>query len=242
MRTALAMYRAAPLAFILVALISTLPEEVLLVVSQITYGTSTGSLRGRLQEVIGLLPQLLLGPLAIAATVLIVMQMLNGRPPDAGAALERVGEHFWTLVAVIVITSIGIVLGFIAFVIPGIYLAVLWLFAPIVSVTEHLSVRASLRRSAALGKGRFWWILGSYLAIEITVTLAGLVLSNLFDIPLGAIDGDAGIIVRGIVSFIALTLVVPVANAGIALIYTDLRVVGRDSWPLPLRKGAVGGD
>jgi len=233
MRTALAMYRAAPLSFVLVALVSTLPEELLLTGSQLAYGTSSNQLRAILREFIGLLPQLLLGQLSIAASTVMVMHMLNGQRPNAGVALERVGERFWTLAAVVVVSSAGILLGFLVFVIPGIYLGVLWLFAPIVSVTERRSFRESLRRSVALGRGRFWWILGSYVAIQITITLAGLVISEAIGIPLAAVGGDLGIILRGLVAFLALTAVTPIANAGIALIYTDLRVGERDTWPLP---------
>ncbi len=234
MRTALTMYRAAPLALVLVALVSTLPYELLLAGSQIAYGPTTSDVRALLQDAISLLPQLLLGQLSIAATTVIVMQMLNGQAAHAGSALELVGERFWLLAAVVVVTSVGIILGFFALIIPGVYLLVVWLFAPIVSVTEGRSLKDALKRSSALAKGAFWWILGSYLAIQITVTLSALLIADLISMPLNPIGGTMGIVLRGAADFVALTAVVPVANAGVALIYMERRVRERRSWPSPV--------
>jgi hypothetical protein len=233
MRTALTMYRTAPLAFVLVALVSTLPYELLLSGSQIAYGSTTSDARALLQDAIILLPELLLGQLSIAATAVIVMQMLNGQGAHAGPALELVGERFWQLAAVALLTSVGIVLGFLALVIPGLYLVVVWLFAPIVSVTEGRSLRDALERSSALVKGAFWWILGSCFAIQITIALTALLITDLISMPLNPVGGTIGIVLRGAVAFVAFTVVVPVANAGVALIYMDRRVREHNSWPLP---------
>lgn len=238
MRTALAMYRQAPVPFILVALVSTLPYEILLAGSQIAYGSARSDVRALLQDAISLVPQLLLGQLSIAATTVIVMQMLNGQRAHAGSALELVGERFWQLAAVVVVTSVGIVLGFFALVIPGLYLVVLWLFAPIVSVTEDRPLKDAIERSGALVKGAFWWTLGSYLAIQVTVTLGALVISDLVDIALNPIGGTTGIVIRGGAAFVALTIVAPIANGGVALMYMDRRVRSHQEWPLPTPPGA----
>jgi hypothetical protein len=231
MRTALAMYRAAPLSFVVVALVSTLPYELLLAGSQIAYGTPATSIRVLLRDAISLVPQLLLGQLSVAATAVIVMQMLNGKSAHAGSALELVGERFWQLAAVVVVTSVGIVLGFFALLIPGLYLVVVWLFAPIVSVTEDRALRSSMERSAGLAKGAFWWILGSYLAIQITIALSALLITELISIPLNPIGGTIGTVIRGVGAFVALTVVAPVANAGVALLYIDRRVREDNAWP-----------
>ena len=177
-----------------------------------------------MQELLTLLPQLVLGQLSIAATTVLILHLLNGQPANSGVALERVAERFWPLVAVVVITALGILAGFLALLIPGIYLFVVWLVAPIAVVTEQRSIREAIGRSVALVRGHFWWVLGSWLAIQITVGLAGLLISDLISIPLGGVGGTLGIVLRGLGAFVALTLVAPVGNAGVALIYVDLRV------------------
>lgn len=237
MRTALTMYRAVPVPFMLVALVSTLPEAILLIGSQLTYGGPSTRVRELVQELLTLLPQLLLGQLAIAASTVLILHLINGQPANPGIALERVGERFWPLVAVVLITAIGILAGFLALVIPGIYLFVVWLVAPITIVTEQRSIRDAIGRSVALVRGHFWWVLGSWLAIQITVGLGGLLISDLINIPLGAVGGTLGIVLRGLGAFIALTLVAPVANAGVALIYIELRVHEHPVWPLPPMRG-----
>lgn len=233
MRTALATYRAVPVPFVLVALVSTLPEAVLLIGSQVAYGGPSSRLRELVQELLTLLPQLLLGQLSIAATTVLILQLLNGQPAHPGVALERVGERFWPLVAVVFVTAIGILAGFLLLLIPGIYLFVVWLVAPIAVVTEQRGIREAIGRSVALVRGHFWWVLGSWLAIQITVGLAGALLAELIGIPLGGIGGTLGVVVRGIGAFIALTIVAPVGNAGVALIYVELRVHEHPVWPLP---------
>jgi len=233
MRTALVTYRAVPVPLILVALVSTLPEAVLLIGSQLAYGGPSTRLRELIQELLTLLPQLVLGQLSIAATTVMILHLLHGRPANAGVALERVGERFWPLVAVVVITALGILAGFLALLIPGVYLFVVWLVAPITVVTEHRGIREAMGRSVALVRGHFWWVLGSWLAIQITVGLAGLLIADLISIPLGAVGGTLGIVLRGLGAFLALTLVAPVGNAGVALIYVDLRLHEHPVWPQP---------
>jgi len=233
MRAALTMYRAVPVPFILVALVSTLPEAILLIGSQLAYGGPSTRLRELVQELLTLLPQLLLGQLSIAASTVLILHLVNGQRANPGVALERVGERFWPLVAVVFVTAIGILAGFLALLIPGVYLFVVWLVAPIAVVTEQRGIRDAMGRSVALVRGHFWWVLGSWLAIQITVGLAGLLVADLISIPLGAVGGTLGIVLRGLGAFIALTLVAPVGNAGVALIYIELRVHEHPVWPLP---------
>ena len=64
-------------------------------------------MRELVQGLLTLLPQLLLGQLAIAASTVLVLHLINGPPANPGIALERVGERFWPLVAVVLITAIG---------------------------------------------------------------------------------------------------------------------------------------
>lgn len=233
MRATLTVYRVAPLPFLLVALVSTIPASVLLIGSDITYGSPGGHVQGLAQRILPVLPDLLLGQLSIAASAVMVMHMFHGLPPRAGIGLERVGEHFWVLAAVVLVTTIGIAIGLVAFILPAIYLLVVWLFAPMVTVTEQRSLRDALRRSAGVVRGHFWWVLGSWLAIQITVVLGALVITDLISIPVSLTNGTLAIVLRGLGAFVALTLLTPVANIGVVMIYMDLRVRETPLWPLP---------
>lgn len=233
MRATLVLYRTAPGAFLLVSLVTTIPAAALLIGSDLVYGTPHSGARGALQQILPAIPELLLQQLSIAATAVMVMNMFHGLSGRPGIGLERVGERFWVLVAVVVVTTIGIVVGLFAFVIPGIWLLVVWLFAPLVTVTEHRNLRDALARSVGLVRGRFWWVLWSWLVIQVTALLGALVISDFIDIPLSLTHGTLSVVLHGLGVFVALTVVMPVANLGMTLIYMDLRVRETPMWPLP---------
>jgi hypothetical protein len=233
MSTALEMYRAALRPLLAIALVSTLPLALLVMGGDLAYGTDGDGLDAALRAAIQAVPALLLGPISAAATTAVAMDLLNGRRPTAGAALELVGVRFWPMAAVILISVLGTVLGLMAFLIPGIVLAVIWLFAPVVSVVEGRGVRASFRRSVALTRRCFWWTLGSYLLIQVTVALAASLAGTVVGLPTLALDGTAAVLSQGLVTLLVTTVVQPVGYLGIALMYLDRRVRAEGTWPSP---------
>ena len=170
------------------------------------------------------MPTQLLGQISVAAAAVLAMDLLNGRPATASHSLELVGLRFWPLAAVIGITLAGVAAGIVLLVIPALILIVFWLYAPITVVTEGRSVRAAFVRSNELSRGAFWWTLGSYLAIQLTVALAAGVVSAILAAPFVSLDGSAGIIMEGVVTLLVLTIAQPVALLGVGLMYLDRRV------------------
>lgn len=85
------------------------------------------------------------------------------------------GLAFHYLIPILLIgfaTSALIALGFVALIIPGIYLAVIWAVATPALLVEGLSIENAFRRSAELTKGHRWHVLGFYLiAIVIGMTV-----------------------------------------------------------------------
>jgi hypothetical protein len=242
MRATLMLYRAAPGVFLAVSLVTTIPATLLVIGTDLFSGTPHGRGAVLAQQFLPAIPVLLLQQLSIAATAVIVMHMFHGLSGRAGTGLERVGERFWILAAVVAITSIGIVAGLAALIIPGIWLLVIWLYAPLVTVTEHRGIRASLTRSAELVRGRFWWTLGSVLAIQLTATLGALVISDAISLPLVLVGGTLGAVLRALALFVGLTLAMPVANLGMTMIYMELRVQETPMWPVPPMRWSGTGD
>jgi hypothetical protein len=233
MSTALEMYRAARWPLLAIALVSTLPLALLVVGGDLAYGTGGDGLDGALRAGIQAVPALLLGPISAAATAVVAMDLLNGRRPTAGSALELVGVRFWPLAATILVSVLGTVLGLMAFLIPGIVLAVLWLFAPVVSVVEGRGTRDSLRRSVEITRRCFWWTLGAYLLIQVTVALAASLAGTVLGLPFMGLDGTAGIVSQGVVTLLVTTALQPIGYLGIALMYLDRRVRAEGAWPSP---------
>ncbi|HWH13450.1 MAG TPA: hypothetical protein VNT51_01805 [Miltoncostaeaceae bacterium] len=234
MSNALAMFRAAPLALIVVALVSTLPVALLATAGDITYGPAEGSTEQALRALVQLVPVLLLGPISTAATTVLAIDMLHGRPTGASRALEPVGERFWPMAAVVVLATAGFILGLAALVVPGIVVLVLWLFAAQVAVVERRGVRESFARSVALVRGAFWWTFGSFLAVSLTVGLAAALLASVLSVAAVPLSGDAELAGVGLATLIASTVIQPVGNLGLALIFLERRMRREGAWPDPV--------
>lgn len=75
------------------------------------------------------------------------------RPAGINALLERVGECFWQLIKVSIIYGLGVGLGLVLFIVPGLFIAARWsLMAPLV-VLEGVK-RGAADRSSSLVKGK----------------------------------------------------------------------------------------
>lgn len=83
------------------------------------------------------------------------------------AALKRRGYgqpgprgRFWALLGLVIVSEVGILLGVIFFVVPGIYLAVRWSVSVPALIAEETGVFEALRRSGEEVRDRFWPVLG----------------------------------------------------------------------------------
>lgn len=95
------------------------------------------------------------GPVIIqGALIELVRNIHEGRrPAGINALLERVGECFWQLIKVSIIYGLGVGLGLVLFIVPGLFIAAQWsLMAPLV-VLENVTHGAAAR-SSSLVKGK----------------------------------------------------------------------------------------
>jgi glycerophosphoryl diester phosphodiesterase family protein len=112
---------------------------------------------------------------------------------DAGAgdrtpteAYRSTASQLPDLVISAVITTVGIVLGTIAFVVPGLLLVARWTLVVPLIVLEGASWREALRRSNELVRGRTWSVVGVFFAltliggvlVAVPVAIGYLVLEN----------------------------------------------------------------
>ncbi|MGB0680446.1 MAG: hypothetical protein ACPGUV_12355 [Polyangiales bacterium] len=120
--------------------------------------------------------ELLLGILLQATLAHVVIQRGAGQSVSVGAALGHVSRRFGRIIAAGLLWVIVLMIGAIAFLIPGIVLwCVLALVIP-VAVTESGGALACLKRSADLTVGHRWTIFGVYLALLALVLVPILVL------------------------------------------------------------------
>ena len=116
-------------------------------------------------------------PLITAMHVAAVMAIGEGRRPTLKESFVRGGDVFLPVLGALLLTWFFTLLGFIALIIPGIYVAVrLWVVAPSVVVENRRGMDA-IRRSWGLVKDNWWRILGITIVVGIIAGVAGAILS-----------------------------------------------------------------
>ncbi len=146
---------------------------------------------------------------------------LNGRKVGLSEAL-RVGlRRFWPLVGLVIVMSLGMVLGFLVLIVPGLWLLTAWSVVVPVKVVENVPFGQTFSRSLALTKGNRWRIFGLMLLYGLVI----LVVEGLFVVVAGGL--------RALLSSGVLVFVLPLANVlscmvtatGTAALYFELRRV-----------------
>ena len=112
------------------------------------------------------------GPVIIqGALIELVRNIHEGRrPAGINALLERVGECFWQLIKVSIIYGLGVLIGLILFIVPGLFIAARWsLMAPLV-VLEGVTHGAAAK-SNSLVQGKTQAVL---LALVLSLAIIGI--------------------------------------------------------------------
>ena len=121
---------------------------------------------------LGQVADAVMGLILSGAVAYAVFQELGGRHAGIGEALTRGLTRFFPLLLASLLTGMGMVLGFMLLLIPGLILMCLWSLVVPACVLERLGPLSSLSRSARLTKGYRWPVFG---LILLTV-IAGLIL------------------------------------------------------------------
>jgi hypothetical protein len=220
----LRVYRRYPLLFAILALAVIAPYELAVLAI-----TGHGPLRHSHENagtswLLLLLRTSLITPLVSALHVHAVVAISEGRRPRLRAVALRGLEVLPVVAAAEVMANIGIFLGFVALIVPGVLLSLRWAVVAQAAALEDEGWLAALRSSQRLTATHYAHVLG---LLFVTGALALVVLLAVRAIPLGSTSGAASVAVgiaadTVIASFAALTL---------ALLYFDLR-----AWPSAPRR------
>jgi hypothetical protein len=119
----------------------------------------------------------------------------------------------------VVIGALGVAVGFLLLIIPGIWLAVRWYFAPQAVVVDARRNVGALERSAELVTGSWWRVAGILLFTAVCTEIAAAVLG----LPLSALarssDSGALFLAGQVLGGVFLT---PFAALMLTLLYFDL--------------------
>ena len=150
------------------------------------------------------------------SVVELVQDVQDGRRDHSVADLVRSVEPvFWPLVGVSILAGLGIALGFILLIIPGLILMVIWSLVAPVTVLERPGVFAAFGRSRELVRGNGWHVFGVivivFLAVAVISLAAGLAASGL---------GSVG---RAFVQWAVNAALAPVTALSASVLYFALR-------------------
>jgi hypothetical protein len=214
---ALDIYQRYPLLFMALAFGVIVPYELAVLAA-----TGEGPLATQTHQSAGvgillfLLDYALVQPLISALHIHAVMQIGEGRRPQLTQVAARGLRVLPEVAAAVIAAGLGIGLGFLALIVPGILLALRWSVVAQVAAVDHEGWIPALRRSPELTRGNYLHILGLLL---LTGLLAGGVALAAGAIPLGSTSGAASVAL----GVVARTLTASFTALALALLYFDLR-------------------
>jgi hypothetical protein len=183
-----------------------------------------------------------IGVSVIAATlyqgmvVSLVRDVQDGsRDSSVGQLIEETWPVVLPLIGAGILAGIGIAIGLIIFIVPGLILLTIWsVIAPVI-VVERSGAIDAFGRSRALVKGNGWQVFGVIIVVFLIATIASFVLR-----AIGASISDS-VAMLALFSLIASTLTAPITALAASVIYFNLialqgapaETVPADDAPLP---------
>jgi hypothetical protein len=167
---------------------------------------------------LALLLSLIAGTLFTGMVVELVSDVQDGRRDhSAGELLRAATPVLGQLILVGIVAGIGILIGFLLIIVPGLILLTIWSVAAPVVVLERPGVFAALGRSRELVRGNGWQVFGVIFVLFFLV----IILSSAIQIAADSAGTGAGIVARVIVGI----LTGPISGLAAAVLYFDLRAV-----------------
>jgi hypothetical protein len=157
-----------------------------------------------------LIGNVLVPAMVTALFAVIVRGLSRGEEPTVNAAMSSAADRLAPAVAAVALFAVGVVIGFFAFVVPGLWLLVRWYFGAQAAVIDEVGPAEALRNSATLVKGRWWSTAGRL--------LVGAVVFALIVAPLSV---AAALVHQGVV-YTLLAVVIDTVSRSLAALYGTL--------------------
>ncbi len=165
-----------------------------------------------------------------AATVVAVSQVHLDRPASVMDSFSRVKGEIGGVIGLSILVGLGVGLGFIALIVPGVLLALMWSLAVPVKILENKGATDAMSRSSDLTKGDR----GRIFVIWLLFIVLSFAVSWLLQWPILLAAGIGARGMRGMASgwqvaslvatFVSQCLVGPLATIAFSLVYYDERV------------------
>jgi hypothetical protein len=140
---------------------------------------------------VGALVGLAAGFLYIGYVVKLVQDVRDGRRDfGVGELFSSATPYLGTLILAGILAGIGVTIGFVLLIVPGLFLLTIWAVISPSIVVEDKGVFESFGRSRELVRGNGWNVFGAIVLTFLIIVVVGIVASIV-----GAAIGDAGLVI-----------------------------------------------
>lgn len=215
--------------FVLALLFSGLPSLFVYFIQPMFMGNpaSPGAAgAGALGMVVTILIALLPAFVLQAALTRASIDDLSGKTVSISTALEAGLRYLFPLLGLAIMVGLGVMVGFLLLIVPGIILAICWMVSSPVLVVEKTGVFQAMQRSLALTRNHRWALFGIFLLYAVVVWIISilLVLATAGTISgfvtMQTLQPSIGI---GLVTALLQSFEVLISTVGVAAIYFELR-------------------
>ena len=208
----------------MISLVCSIPTILFMHSTGIGTGGNT-TINPYLSGLILILLSLTMTTICTALTIELISKRYLKQHQDIARYIENVLPFILPIIGLSILEGIIIGLGLLAFLIPGIYLALAVSVAVQVLIVEHQGVMESMRRSFFLTRGKKLEILGYWLII----ILIGFVVNELREMTAGMINQlDAALQTKLIlfygIYYLVNILITPIGSCIFILIYFNLKI------------------
>jgi hypothetical protein len=161
-----------------------------------------------------------LGSIATAAITYGVLQQLRGQKPDIGSCVKQGLARVGAVMGVGLLFGLGVGLGTLLCLVPGMMLLTMWMVAIPATVVEHTGVTESLKRSSTLTEGHRWSLFFMILAVgALQILMVGVVVGITMS------GGDAQTRAVGLIMALGGVVVQSLGAVAFTVAYHDLRAL-----------------
>jgi hypothetical protein len=163
----------------------------------------------------------------LAACVKALSDAYLGQPISIESSLRFGVRRLLPLLALTIIYAIGIVVGFVLLIIPGIWLYCVWSVRVPVLIIERPNPFHALGRSRRLVSGRWWSTAGVLIITAIMVAVVGGVIDGIVTavaLASGTLSVPFAVLISVLSAVVTGVLLQPFSAAVVTVLYYDLRI------------------
>jgi len=160
---------------------------------------------------------------------------LNGRKASLGASLTTAFRALGPVILISILMALGLAVGFILLIVPGLILMVMWCVTIPAQVVEKRGIFESFDRSRELTRGSRWSIFGLFVLYIVLAWIVGIVFVGVGGALSGGLTGMAASpLVQVVINPMVSAASSLIGAVGAAAIYYELRVAREGIGPAAL--------